>query len=321
MIMSQAEYTMDVYVTDGATGTEISNIVVNKVKDDAGQTETGKVDIGNTGTNDFKFTNTYVQEAGTGEKPDPNKPDPDYKTNGALNVSKKVIQNVTDTEKSLPTEKFDFTAKFEFPAGTDAKTLGGVKDKDGKVVYDDTAATVVSKGAFTKNVSGVLTFDALTTSTSTSTSGSAITATKNIAAGKYDVTAVYQKDAKTKVTMTTSFTIKDSQAAAGVEQKAETVDAAYNTVSAALGQALVITYGDKVYTDRSDVDNKTDGLAANIVEYKVNDNVRGEVTSDSVKVNGTYFNVSKLTLKIEVSPNVYTNIDIDVNLIKSITVK
>ena len=194
-----------------------------------------------------------------------------------------------------------------------------VKDKDGKVVYDDTAATVVSKGAFTKNVSGVLTFDALTTSTSTS--GSAITATKNIAAGKYDVTAVYQKDAKTKVTMTTSFTIKDSQAAAGVEQKAETVDAAYNTVSAALGQALVITYGDKVYTDRSDVDNKTDGLAANIVEYKVNDNVRGEVTSDSVKVNGTYFNVSKLTLKIEVSPNVYTNIDIDVNLIKSITVK
>ena len=192
-----------------------------------------------------------------------------------------------------------------------------VKDKDGKVVYDDTAATVVSKGAFTKNVSGVLTFDALTTSTS----GSAITATKNIAAGKYDVTAVYQKDANTKVTMTTSFTIKDSQAAAGVEQKAETVDAAYNTVSAALGQALVITYGDKVYTDRSDVDNKTDSLVANIVEYKVNDNVKGEVTSDSVKVNGTYFNVSKLTLKIEVSPNVYTNIDIDVNVIKSITVK
>ena len=192
-----------------------------------------------------------------------------------------------------------------------------VKDKDGKVVYDDTAATVVSKGAFTKNVFGVLTFDALTTSTS----GSAITATKNIAAGKYDVTAVYQKDANTKVTMTTSFTIKDSQAAAGVEQKAETVDAAYNTVSAALGQALVITYGDKVYTDRSDVDNKTDSLVANIVEYKVNDNVKGEVTSDSVKVNGTYFNVSKLTLKIEVSPNVYTNIDIDVNVIKSITVK
>ena len=55
MIMSQAEYTMDVYVTDGATGTEISNIVVNKVKDDAGQTATGKVDIGNTDTNRFNL--------------------------------------------------------------------------------------------------------------------------------------------------------------------------------------------------------------------------------------------------------------------------
>lgn len=54
-----------------------------------------------------------------------------------MNVSKKVIQNVTDAEKSLPTEKFDFTAKFEFPAGTDAKTLGGVKDKDGKDVTLD----------------------------------------------------------------------------------------------------------------------------------------------------------------------------------------
>ena len=83
------------------------------------------------------FVNTYVQEAGTGEKPDPNKPDPDYKTNGALNVSKKVIQNVTDAEKSLPTEKFDFTAKFGFPAGTDANTLGGVKDKDGNGVTLD----------------------------------------------------------------------------------------------------------------------------------------------------------------------------------------
>ena len=48
MIMSQAEYTMDVYVTDGKNGPEISNIVVNKTKNDAGQTATGKVDISNT---------------------------------------------------------------------------------------------------------------------------------------------------------------------------------------------------------------------------------------------------------------------------------
>ena len=79
MIMSGAEYTMDVYVTDGATGTEISNIVVNKVKDDAGQQATGKVDISNTDKNGFNFT-------------------------------------------------------FAFPTGTDANTLGGIKDANGSPV-------------------------------------------------------------------------------------------------------------------------------------------------------------------------------------------
>ena len=127
MIMSQAEYTMDVYVTDGATGTEISNIVVNKVKDDAGQTDTGKVDIGNTDTNTFIFTNTYVQEAGTGTNP--TDPDPTYNENGSLKVSKAVVNaNGTTT---TPDDEFTFTATFAFPTGTDASTLGGIKDANG----------------------------------------------------------------------------------------------------------------------------------------------------------------------------------------------
>lgn len=129
MIMSQAEYTMDVYVTDGATGTEISNIVVNKVKDDAGQTATGKVDIGNTDTNRFNFTNTYVQEAGTGT--DPTDPDPIYNQFGSLNVSKKIVNaNGTTT---TPDDEFAFTATFAFPAGTNASTLGGIKANGGDV--------------------------------------------------------------------------------------------------------------------------------------------------------------------------------------------
>jgi len=129
MIMSQAEYTMDVYVTDGATGTEISNIVVNKVKDDAGQTETGKVDIGNTDTNTFIFTNTYVQEAGTGTNP--TDPDPTYNENGSLKVSKAVVNaNGTTT---TPDDEFAFTATFAFPKGTDANTLGGIKANGGDV--------------------------------------------------------------------------------------------------------------------------------------------------------------------------------------------
>ena len=127
MIMSQAEYTMDVYVTDGATGTEISNIIVNKTKNDAGQTATGKVDIGNTGTNDFKFTNTYVQEAGTGENP--KNPDPTYPDNGSLKVSKAVV-NANGTTTTSDAE-FEFTATFAFPTGTNASTLGGIKDANG----------------------------------------------------------------------------------------------------------------------------------------------------------------------------------------------
>ena len=130
MIMSQAEYTMDVYVTDGATGTEISNIVVNKVKDDAGQSATGKVDISNTDKNGFNFTNTYVQEAGTGT--DPTNPDPTYNQFGSLNVSKKIV-NANGTA-TTPDDEFAFTATFAFPAGTDAKTLGGIKDANGEDV-------------------------------------------------------------------------------------------------------------------------------------------------------------------------------------------
>ena len=130
MIMSQAEYTMDVYVTDGATGTEISNIIVNKAKDDEGQTTNGKVDIGNTDTNSFNFTNTYVQEAG--KDPNPTNPDPTYDKFGSLNVSKKVVNaNGTTT---TPDDEFAFTATFAFPKGTDAKTLGGIKDANGEDV-------------------------------------------------------------------------------------------------------------------------------------------------------------------------------------------
>lgn len=129
MIMSQAEYTMDVYVTNGDKGLEISNIIVNKKKDDKGTAATGKVDISNTDKNGFNFTNTYVQEAGTGT--DPTNPDPTYDKDGSLNVTKTINANggTVDAEKD-----FDFTATFNFPKGTDATTLGGVKDANRHVI-------------------------------------------------------------------------------------------------------------------------------------------------------------------------------------------
>lgn len=120
MIMSHAEYTMDVYVTNGDNGLGISNIIVNKTKDDKGATSTGKVDISDTDNNGFKFTNTYVQEAGTGT--DPATPDPDYTTYGSLDVSKIIKTDATDTADT--NKEFEFTANFTFPAGTDKTTFG-----------------------------------------------------------------------------------------------------------------------------------------------------------------------------------------------------
>ena len=147
MIMSKAEYTMDVYVSNSGSGFEISNIIVNKKKDDKGTAATGKVDISNTDKNGFKFTNTYVQEAGTGI--DPINPDPTYAKDGSLNVTKAIEANggTVDTSKM-----FDFTAKFTFPTGTDANTLGGVKDADGYVISIDENGTYTFKLTANKNM-------------------------------------------------------------------------------------------------------------------------------------------------------------------------
>lgn len=140
MIMSQAEYTMDVYVSNGDNGLEISNIIVNKKKDDNGTAATGKVDISNTDKNGFNFTNTYVQEAGTGT--DPTNPDPTYNTDGSLNVTKAINANggTVDTDR-----EFDFTATFTFPKGTDATTLGGVKDANGNKITINEGGTYTFK--------------------------------------------------------------------------------------------------------------------------------------------------------------------------------
>lgn len=147
MIMSKAEYTMDVYVSNGDTGLKISNIIVNKKKDDKGTAATGKVDISDTDKNGFNFTNTYVQEAGTGT--DPTKPDPTYDKDGSLNVTKTIVANggTLDADK-----EFYFTATFNFPTGTDANTLGGVKDADGNTIAINEAGTYTFKLKANKNM-------------------------------------------------------------------------------------------------------------------------------------------------------------------------
>lgn len=124
LIMSGAEYTMDVYVTENEkTGKlEISNIIVKRTKDDEGKNanDVKVTDIGDDDTNGFNFTNTYVQEAGTGTNP--TNPDPDYKTYGSLDVSKIIKTDAADTADT--NKEFEFTANFTFPTGTDGTTFG-----------------------------------------------------------------------------------------------------------------------------------------------------------------------------------------------------
>lgn len=136
LIMSGAEYTMDVYVTENekTSELEISNIIVKRTKDDAGKNANGvKVtDIGNDDANGFNFTNTYVQEAGTGTNP--TNPDSDYTTYGSLDVSKIIKTDATDTADT--NKEFDFTANFTFPTGTDGTTFGA------KATIEDSTKTI-----------------------------------------------------------------------------------------------------------------------------------------------------------------------------------
>lgn len=136
LIMSKAEYTMDVYVTENeeTRALEISNIIVKRTKDDAGKNanDVKVTDIGDDDNNGFNFTNTYVQEAGTGI--DPTNPDPDYTTYGSLDVSKIIKTDAAD--KADTNKEFAFTANFTFPTGTDGTTFGA------KATIGDSTTTI-----------------------------------------------------------------------------------------------------------------------------------------------------------------------------------
>lgn len=161
MLMSKAEYLMDVYVSNTTTGGyEISNIIVSKTKNDKGAADstTGKVDISDGVNNGFKFENTYVQEAGTGTTPSNPTPDPNYTENGSLKISKNVIGNESsDTSFAASTsDEFNFTVNFVFPAGTDKNTLGGVKvDGTDVTINGNGDATLILKHNAAKKFTGV----------------------------------------------------------------------------------------------------------------------------------------------------------------------
>ena len=109
-----------------------------------------------------------------------------------------------------------------------------VKDKDGKVIFDNN--TSATNDAI-KVIGGELKVNALTVTPQVNTAGAVVykDAVKNLSAGTYSVTAVYAKSSTQNITMTTSFNIKDNQAEAKTEIKSnevqgEDLDAVLNKV-------------------------------------------------------------------------------------------
>ena len=188
-----------------------------------------------------------------------------------------------------------------------------VKKADGTVVYGGEKA--VTGAAFSVDGS---TYGATPADTSKLTiklvdvTGSK--ATKTLAVGTYYVTAEKTIDSK-KVSITSSFTVTDTQTKASASVKENLVTA--TTVKAALEAALSVSYGDDVYCNRAD---KPDGAKAlTIVKAEGQLNNGSKITDASSVTAGQYFTVTKLVVNVEVATGI--TMDVEVSVPGTITIK
>lgn len=144
-------------------------------------------------------------------------------------------------------------------------------------------------------------------------SGSAL-AVKQLDAGEYTVIAekkITESNGTEKtVTISTTFTITDTQAKTEVEVKNNTVAA--GNVGDMLEKALIVSFDGKTYTSISDITDKDGSLT--IGEVKVKKNTDGkEVSGTSTSVSaGQYFTVTKLTVKVNVATGIDTYVTVTV---------
>lgn len=139
-------------------------------------------------------------------------------------------------------------------------------------------------------------------------------AVKQLDAGEYTVIAekkITESNGTEKtVTISTTFTITDTQAKAEVEVKNNTVAA--GNVGDMLEKALIVSFDGKTYTSISDITDKDGSLT--IGEVKVKKNTDGkEVSGTSTSVSaGQYFTVTKLTVKVNVATGIDTYVTVTV---------
>ena len=181
-----------------------------------------------------------------------------------------------------------------------------VKKSDGTVVFGKDNGKVITGAAFgvdnnygDANITG----SNLNIKLVDVTNG---TATKNLGAGTYTVTATCKDTKNNDVTITSSFTVTDTQTKASAEVKHNSVEPTEDTVEAALKAALDVTYGDDVYSNAEGA--KT--LVISKVEGKLNDGT--EFKTKDTKVKGHDFNISKLEVTVTVADGISMNVEVAV---------
>ena len=185
-----------------------------------------------------------------------------------------------------------------------------VKKSDGTVVFGKDNGKVITGAAFgvdnnygDANITG----SNLNIKLVDVTNG---TATKNLGAGTYTVTATCKDAKKNDVTITSSFTVTDTQTKASADVKYNSVEPTEDTVEAALKAALVVTYGDDVYSNAKDAPDGAKELVISKVEGKLNNGV--EFKKKDTAVKGHDFNVSKLEVTVTVADGISMNVEVAV---------
>ena len=182
-----------------------------------------------------------------------------------------------------------------------------VKKADGTVLFSTVAGTTSAKapkaGVFTVS-NGALSIKVSEQSNTWTDNGKTnYEITKNLEAGTYTVYAegVDNNNSKFTPKITTTFTVKDSQAKATAVVKTNSVDARATTgsaVEAVLADSVVAKYGDYTYTNFKDYTDAHDTFEVCTVEGKKNNGT--DISWDTVIGKGEGFTVTKVTVWVNV---------------------
>ena len=182
-----------------------------------------------------------------------------------------------------------------------------VKKADGTVLFSTVSGTTPAKapkaGVFTVS-NGALSIKVSEQSDTWTDNGKTnYEVTKNLEAGTYTVYAegVDNNNSKFTPKITTTFTVKDSQAKATAVVKTNSVDARATTgsaVEAVLADSVVAKYGDYTYTNFKDYTDAHDTFEVCTVEGKKNNGT--DISWDTVIGKGEGFTVTKVTVWVNV---------------------